>query len=56
MAKAKHIKISVEEMEKRLREGDATLMSALLSTPIVVTLSDSYLKTGQELTDRNDTF
>jgi len=35
---AKHIKISVEEMVERLRECDATLMSALLSKPIGVTL------------------
>jgi len=32
-AKAKHLKISVEEMERRLKAGDAELLSALLATP-----------------------
>ena len=32
-AKAKHLKLSVADMEQRLRSGDAELLSALLATP-----------------------
>jgi len=32
-AKAKHLKLSVAEMERRLRGGDAELLSTLLATP-----------------------
>ena len=37
-AKAQHLKISVQEMERRLRNGDANLMSAVLATPIGLTI------------------
>jgi hypothetical protein len=33
--KAKHLGISQEEMERRLSKGDATLMSALLASPLI---------------------
>ena len=32
--KANHLGITVAQMEEKLRKGDATLMSALLATPV----------------------
>jgi len=36
--KAKHLGISVKEMEKRLRNGDAELLSVMLGTPFIARL------------------
>jgi hypothetical protein len=36
--KAKHLGITQQEMEKRLRSGDATLMSSLLASPLIASI------------------
>jgi hypothetical protein len=40
--KAKHLGISIKEMEARLKSGDANLMSTLLATPFGLAVWDSF--------------
>jgi hypothetical protein len=44
--KANHLGITVAEMEARLRRGDATLMSALLATPLIASIYGAAREEG----------
>ena len=53
-AKASRMKISVGEMERKLRNGDANLMSAILATPIGYLVYQASQDSGQQSQGRVD--